>query len=223
MVPAFNTTRICRNCSSDIKASCRGSITAAETMNWCSCASASLGPLAINCLASGLLRSDLHVERDDRLLLDDEYDMSGQIKAPIGHTVTHRLHLSNHVGRPIRSSCEAIKDRDYRGMTPIMSCGRPYRRMVTPSSAAPCLHHPKRSAWRRRAALPSHHWPPRTRNLAFNPSPRRRYRSVPTELPRGALGCSGGHSPNPMPDCAHPCRIACASRGACHRQPLQSQ
>jgi hypothetical protein len=47
VVPAFETTRIRRNCSFEIKACCRGSITAAETMNWCSWASASFGPLAM--------------------------------------------------------------------------------------------------------------------------------------------------------------------------------
>src|SRR5215471_8635163 len=84
-----------------------------------------IGPPRNDCLASSLLGSDLHVERDDGLLLDDEYDMSGEINAPIGHTITHRLHLSNHAGRPIRSSCDAIKDRDYRRMTLIIPAAGP--------------------------------------------------------------------------------------------------
>src|SRR5262249_46893943 len=44
--------------------------------------------------------------------------------------------------------------------------------------------------------------------------PRCLHRRVPTQSPRGARGCSGGHSSKPMSDCAHRCRIAggvCAS------------
>src|SRR5262249_45586006 len=152
--------------------------------------------------------------------------MSGEINAPFGHTITHRLHLSNHARRPIRSSCDAIKDRDYRRMTLIIpafgpTAGTRHRaqlraaelagsRRVSPGqTGTEALHHPMRSALRRRTAWPFLPLAYSHQKLGLQlQRPRCFYRSVPTQSPRGAGGCSGGHPSNLMPDCAHPCRIA---------------
>jgi hypothetical protein len=156
--------------------------------------------------------------------------MSGQINALIGHASILRLHLSSHVGRPVRSSREAISDGDYRRMTLIAAPG-PYRNQRTRRPpAAFAVRSPSsllRAAEQNDQDVVPAGFVGSEAGAAFSRSARRdvcglaslplafRAPEIPTQSQSPSTsrwlsactiarssGCSGGHRSNAVPSCA---------------------